>query len=375
MDFDLPAPVRAALETARRFIDREVLPIVRREESARRFPRELVGRMGREGFFGAALPPSQGGTGLGWEGGVALAETFGGAWGSLVPAFYTQGTLLPGVLAEAGRLEVSRRLVSGERIGAWGVAEAEAGSDRTNLATRAIPKGSDWILNGAKIWVTHGTLSDVLVVLALLPDGTRGLFLVEGAPPGLVRRGIGPTLGLRSAGIAEVFLNDVRVGEGAFLRRVDEGELGGLIDRIRLILAAGAVGIGAAAVREAVRHARERRQGGRTIGAYQLVQARIVEAELQVEAARLLVLRAAREAEQGRGGAVVAAAKLKACEAAREAAEAALETFGSEGYSEEYLPGRLLRDARAFVLDGGTPNLLRLEVAGGRGVGGGTTVR
>jgi alkylation response protein AidB-like acyl-CoA dehydrogenase len=367
--------VRAADEAwrvaARTFAAEHVRPLARDADREGRFPRELVRLAGSAGLLGAALPVSVSGGGASALAECLIAEEIGAVDGSLRGFMAVQVGLVARTLAELGD-EGQRRhvpaLLSGERIGCYGLTEPGAGSDVASLSTTARPEGDDVVLDGEKIWITNGGVADVALVFATVDREARheGIecYLVPTDAPGWVASPMpGRELGHRASNHAHVRLESLRVprtsrvgpergGYRVAMRALDFG---------RLNVAAGAVGIHRACLEEATLFARERRQFGRRIGDFQQVGATLADMAVSLEASRLLVHQAARLRERGLDDTgAVSAAKLLATESALAAATRALQILGARGYTDERPVERHYRDAIALTIYEGTSHIQRL---------------
>jgi len=254
-------------------------------------------------------------------------------------------------------------------VGCFALTEPGTGSDAGNLTTRAVREGDDYVINGAKMFITNGTWADVVLLFARTGDmpGHRGIsaFLVPAGTPGLTRRTIHGKLGLRGQATAEVVLENVRVPASAMLGPEGKGFSIAMsaLAKGRMSVAAGCVGIAQAALDAALRYAGEREQFGKSIASYQLVQELISDISVDVDAARMLTWRVADLVDRGQEFATAAStAKLFASEAAVRAANNALQVFGGYGYIDEYPVGKLVRDARVMTLYEGTSQIQKLII-------------
>lgn len=263
---------------------------------------------------------------------------------------------------------MAARLCSGEALGCFGLTEPGTGSDAAALTTRAVREGESYVINGSKMFITNGTVADVVLLFARTGGpGHQGVsaFLVPADTPGLERREIHGKLGLRGQATAELTLTDVRVPASALLGPEGKGFSVAMsaLAKGRMSVAAGCVGIAQAALDAAVRYAGEREQFGRPIAHHQLVQELISDIAVDVDAARLLTWRVADLIERGLPFATESSvAKLYASEAAVRCANNALQVFGGYGYIDEYPVGKLVRDARVMTLYEGTSQIHKLLI-------------
>jgi alkylation response protein AidB-like acyl-CoA dehydrogenase len=374
-DFALRPQDDAARALARRLAEEVVAPAAREADEFRRFPREVVDELAKAGILGAPMPRELGG--LGWDA-MQLAlmfEEIGRADQSVRGFLSVHVGLVAQCLMQSGTDAQKRawlpRLAAGQTFGAYALTEREAGSDAAALATRAVPDGDGWLVSGEKVWITNALSAGLFVVFATVDPALKHkgvtAFLVPGDAEGLDRvRMPGMELGHRAAEHAIVTLRDVRVGAADVLGRVGGGfEVAmGALDHGRLGVAAGAVGLLQACLDATTEFARSRRQFGRRIGDFQMVQERVADMACDTEAARLLTWRAAWKAVRGEPRTRdVSMAKLFATEAAcRWSAETVL-LHGSRGYSNERPVERHFRDAPGLRIYEGTSQVQRIVIA------------
>jgi alkylation response protein AidB-like acyl-CoA dehydrogenase len=277
-------------------------------------------------------------------------------------------------LASWGTEEQKRRylpaLCGGQLIGCFGLTEPNAGSDPSGMETTAVADGDHWVLNGHKIWISNGGVAGLAVVFAQTDKrkGHRGIgaFLVDRGTPGFSTRDMHGKLGLRASNTGEVILGDCRIPKDQVLGRVGDGFKVAMsaLDNGRYSVAAGCVGICQGCVEASVRYAKERKQFGRAIGSFQLVQDLIARMIVDTDAARLLVFRAGHLKNQGRRCTrEISMAKYFASEAAVRGALDAIQVHGSYGYSNEYPVERYLRDAKVATIYEGTSQIQKLLIA------------
>jgi glutaryl-CoA dehydrogenase (non-decarboxylating) len=374
MDFELSPEQRQVRDLARRFADQEIAPAVAENERARRFPRELIRRMGELGFFGAAFPKKFGGTELGFLCHALMCEEVSRVHSSLRTAFNMQAMTCAGAVFEFGTEEQKERflpgLISAELMGLFAITEPNAGSDVAAIECKAVRKGDRYIVNGTKQWISNATVFDVGVVFVKTDPaaGHRGIsaLIVEKGLPGLAARDLEPKMGHWCSPTGMLFFEEAEVPAGNLLGPENGGFLVAMkaLDRGRLSVAAGAVGVAQACLDAAVAYARERVQFGKPIAEYQMVQQKIADMAAGVEAARLLTYRSGWLKDQGRRDTLESAlAKYVASEVCVRAANDAVEIFGGNAYSEEYPVSRLLRDAKLYQIGEGPSNIMRRILA------------
>jgi len=372
MDFELSDEQRLIRQTARSFCDAEIAPHAAEWDRAEAIDRGIVGKLASLGFLAAALPEEHGGLGLEMVSYTLLVEELGRADSNVRGIVSVSNGLYGKSVARWGTPEQRERLLAplaaGEELGCYALTEPGAGSDPGSLETRAERDGDGYVLRGQKVFITLGSWATWALVFARTgEDGPRGItcFVVPTSAEGFEARPIKGKLGLRAQDTAELHLDGVRVGADAVL-----GELGGgfkvamsALDHGRISLGAGCVGIAQGCLDAAVAYTTERRQFGRSIASFQLVQELLADIAVETEAARLLVWRAAATADRGERYTVEASyAKYFASEVAVRAANAALQAHGGYGYVDEYPVGKYLRDARVTTLYEGTSQIQKLLI-------------
>jgi butyryl-CoA dehydrogenase len=355
---------------ARRFLS-ERGQALRAYEEEEAFPWPLVREMASLGFLGVFVPEALGGAGLDFWAYIALLEEMGG-YASLRSVLSVQQSLvLTPLLAygtEAQKERYVPRLARGEILGAYALTEPEAGSDAGSLKTRAYRDGDVYVLEGQKTFISHANVAEVFIVFAKTdPErGSKGItaFLVE-RQDGVRTAPLKGKLGLRAADTGMVFLDGVRIPQDRVLGREGEGFRIALatLDTGRISLAAGAVGLMQRALDLSLAYAKERRQFGRPIAGFQLVQEKLAEMKLDLEASRLLTYQAVAKKLSGERYTLEASmAKLFASEAANRVAYRAIQVHGGYGFFEEYEVARLYRDARILTLYEGTSEVQKLVI-------------
>jgi alkylation response protein AidB-like acyl-CoA dehydrogenase len=372
MDFALSEEQELIRATAREFCDREIAPHAREWDRTERMDLGIVEKLAHVGFLGCALPEEYGGMGLDTVSYCLVMEELGRADSSVRGIVSVNNGLAGKTIARWGTDEQKGewlpKLCSGEALGCYGLTEPGSGSDPASLVTRAERDGDDWVLNGSKIFITLGSWAGVCLVFARTGGaGARGItcFLVPTAADGFSARKIDGKLGLRAQDTAELFFDGVRVPDTT--RLGDEGAgfkvAMSALDNGRISLAAGSVGIAQGCVDACLAYAAERRQFGRSIATFQLVQELIADTAVETEAARMLAWRAAFLADAGAAYTLAASqAKYYASEVAVRAANAAVQVHGGYGYVDEFPVQKYLRDARVSTLYEGTSQIQKLLI-------------
>lgn len=374
MNLDLTEEQKAARQTARDFAENEIIPVAREYDEKCEFPEALVDKMAEIGILGTAIPEKYGGAGMDLISYALVTEEIGRACSSMRTVLSVTSSLVSLTILKWGTEEQKQkylpRLASGEIIGCFGLTEPDAGSDAANLTTIAKKDGSDWILNGNKMWISNGGISKLALIFAHTNKSLkhRGIaaFLVDTDKEGFSSQPIHGKLGLRASDTTSLTLEDVRVSGDALMGEVGEGfkiAMSGL-DNGRYSVAAGCVGICQACVDESVKYAQDRTAFGKPIAGFQLVQELIADMVLDTEAARLLVFQAGHLKNKGvRNTRETSLAKLYASEAALKCGNRAIQVFGGYGYSNEYPVERFMRDARVASLYEGTTQIQKLIIA------------
>jgi alkylation response protein AidB-like acyl-CoA dehydrogenase len=372
VDFTLSDEQQLIRDTARRFCDVEIAPYAAEWDRTETIDRSIVGKLAGLGFLAAALPEEHGGMGLDLVSYALVVEEIGRADSNVRGIVSVSNGLYGKSVAKWGNDEQKARLLpglaSGEALGCYALTEPGAGSDPGGLETRAERDGDGWVLSGQKIFITLGSWAANALVFARTGEpGPRGItcFVVPTDAAGFEARPIKGKLGLRAQDTAELFLDGVRVSNDDIL-----GELGNgfkvamsALDHGRISLGAGCVGIAQGCLDASIAYTKERRQFGRPVASFQLVQELLADIAVETEAARLLVWRAAATADRGERHTVEASyAKYFASEVAVRAANAAVQAHGGYGYVDEYPVGKYLRDARVTTLYEGTSQIQKLLI-------------
>ncbi len=362
----------------RDFLRNEVAPgAVRRDEEGS-FPHELVRKIAGMGLFGLQVPEELGGVGLSTKAAARIVEELAVVDGSLCLTVASHNSLCVGHIMTAASEEQKREwlpaLASGERLGAWCLTEPGSGSDAAALSTTARDEGDHFVINGSKSFITQGTVAGTYVVIARTdpPREGRGksdgisAFVVDGDTPGLIRGKPEKKLGLASSDTTPLTFEEMKVPARNLL-----GTRGAAFRDVMTVLAGGRIGIGAmglglgrGALERALRYAAEREQFGKPIAQNQAIGFKLAHMATELEAARLLILKAAELRDAGRDYSLAAAqAKLKGSVAGVEACDDAIQILGGYGYMREYEVERMWRDARLTRIGEGTDEIQHLIIA------------
>lgn len=372
-DFDLGETADMLRDSVAGFAADRIAPLAAEIDRTDRFPRELWPEMGALGLHGITVEEDWGGAGLGYLEHCVALEEVSRASGAVGLSYGAHSNLCINQLRRWGTDEQKQRylprLISGEHLGALAMSEPEAGSDVVSMKLRAERRGDRYVLNGTKLWITNGPTADVLIVYAKTDPaaGAKGItaFLVERASPGFSVAQKLDKLGMRGSDTGELVFRECEVPAENVLGAVDGGVrvlMSGL-DYERAVLAAGPLGLMRAALDTALPYVRERRQFGRPIGEFQLVQAKIADMYVATNAARAYVYSVARACDRGRVTREDAAgAILHAAEVATRVALDAIQLLGGNGYTNDYPVGRILRDAKLYEIGAGTSEIRRMLI-------------
>jgi alkylation response protein AidB-like acyl-CoA dehydrogenase len=337
------------------------------------FPTDVMRAAADAGLCGVTIPKSWGGGGRDYLSYALAIEAIAKASATVAASLVVTNSLVAELIAHAGRDQQRerwlRRLATGQAIGAFALSEPEAGTDAANQKTTAVRVGEGYRIRGRKVWVANAEEAAIAVVFACTRPGLRGqgvtAFLVPMDAPGITRTARADSLGVRGLGCMDLDL-DVTVDDDQVLGRVDQGF--GLatwaLQGGRVAIAAQALGIGEAALAEAIAHAKQREQFGKPIASYQAIQWMLADMATELDAARMLTLKAAAAKDrQEKSGLEASMAKLAASEAAHKAADKAMQILASAGYRRGSVVERLFRDVRATEIYQGTSEAQRMIIA------------
>jgi alkylation response protein AidB-like acyl-CoA dehydrogenase len=379
MDLDL-SPEHALLrDTVREFMLTEVAPVVDEHERERRFPTEIVRRIGELGWLGIPIPEDEGGAGLDTLAYAIAVEEIGRVWGSLGLIVAAHTSLGCGPLHLAGTPEQQQRflvpMAQGKVIGAYGLTEPGAGSDsggtRTTARRESGAHGDEWVLDGRKRFITNAGQAGTYIVTARTGDRDGGspeisAFIVPADTPGFSVGRLEDKLGLHASATGELLFEGARIPVANMLGEQGSGfkTFLAILDGGRISIGALAVGLAQAALDAAIPYAQTREQFGRPIGSFQGVAFMIADMATEIEAARAMVWRAAWLKDQGRDyGLAAAEAKLFASEVSSRATNNAIQVHGGYGYVTDYPVERFMRDAKLTEIGEGTSQVQRLVIA------------
>ena len=382
MNFELTPEQQEVRALARDFAEREVAPVIRHFDEAQEFPHEILGKLAGTGLLGALVPEEYGGAALDHVSYALAVEELNRVDASVGITMWAHNSLCTNHIALFGSREQKAaylpRLARGESLGAWGLTEPGSGSDAAAMRTRALPDGDHFVIDGSKAFITNGGVADVAVVMAVTDParGNKGIsaFILERGMAGFSAGKPYRKLGLHASNTAELHFDHVRVPASALLGARDMGFVNTMqvLEGGRIAMAAMAVGLAQGALDEALKYMKQRSAFGKTLAEFNGLQGMIADIGTEVEAARLLTLRAAALKDRGRPAKVAASmAKVFASEVAMKAATRALQIHGGAGYITEFPIERIFRDAKLTEIGEGTSEIQRMviarEILGGRG--------
>ena len=376
MDFSLPKDLQMLQYAVREFANKKITPNVDQWDKEHYFPyKEAIKPMGDLGFWGTVIPEEYGGEGMGWMAAVIVTEEIARVCSSL----RVQVNMLVlgcayNILAY-GAEELKKKYIPGlcsaDLIGGFGITESNAGSDMMAMTSTAEDKGDHWLLNGSKTWISNADVADVLIYYAYtdINAGSKGLsaFVIEPKNFNGIKTTRLSKMGSFCSPTGEVFLDNTRVPKENILGEPGMGAriVFSSLNQTRLSAAAGAVGVSQACLEEVIKYCNGRKQFGKPIGQYQMNQDMVAQMATEIDAARLLVYKAAWAKDQGKlnNGLDVAKAKYFAGETVNKCANYAMRILGAYGYSTEYPVARIYRDAPTYYMVEGSANICKLIIA------------
>jgi glutaryl-CoA dehydrogenase (non-decarboxylating) len=376
MNFELSEELQMLREMARDFAKEKIAPFADEWDEKHYFPyEEVIKPMGELGFFGTVIPEEYGGNGMGWLAAMILTEEIARASSSLRVQINMQALGCAFTIFRYGTDALKQKyvpkLVSGEFMGGFGITEPNAGSDVMALKSMAVDKGDHWVINGSKTWISNANIADVLIYYAYTDREAKGkglsAFVIEPKNFNGISTNDLDKMGSRSSPTGEIYLEETRVPKENILGKPGDGAkiVFGSLNQTRLSAAAGGVGVAQACLDAASAYAMEREQFGRPVGEFQMNQDMIGQIAAEIEAARLVVYKAAWQKDQGNLGnsLEVAHAKYLAGEVAVKASQVAMKILGAYGYSTEYPVARFYRDAPTYQIVEGSSNICKWIIA------------
>jgi alkylation response protein AidB-like acyl-CoA dehydrogenase len=364
----------AILQAIREFADAEIRPHVLEWDEAQSFPRDVFRKLGELGFLGILFPEEYGGAGLAYGDYAAIVEEIAAVDGSVALSLAAHNSLGSNHIfqfgTEAQRRKYVPRLASGEWLAAWGLTEAEAGSDAGGTRTTAVRDGESWVLNGSKNFITNASVGQVAVLMAVTDRsaGRHGIsaFIVELSNPGIRVGKKENKLGMRASDTCTLVMEDCRVAADALLGSEGSGFVDSMkiLDGGRISIAALSIGIARGAYEASLKYSKERRQFGRPIAEFEAIQFYLADMATEIDAARLLTARAAATKDAGEEVTRYSAqAKLYASEVAVRATEKAVQIHGGYGFIKDFPVEKFYRDVKLCTIGEGTSEIQRLVIA------------
>jgi hypothetical protein len=374
MNFQLTPEQQEVRALARDFAEREVAPVIHHFDEVQEFPHEIMAKLAGTGLLGALVPEEYGGAGLDYVSYALAVEELNRVDASVGITMWAHNSLCTNHIALFGsaaqKAAYLPRLGRGEALGAWGLTEPGSGSDAAAMRTRADSQGEHFVLNGSKAFITNAGVAEITVVMAVTDParGNKGIsaFILERGTPGFTVGKPYRKLGLHASNTAELHLDNVRVPATALCGERDMGFVNTMqvLEGGRIAMAAMAVGIAQGALDEALKYMKQRSAFGKTLAEFNGLQGMIADIGAEVEAARLLTLRAAVLKDRGRPAKIAASmAKVFASEVAMKAATKALQIHGGAGYITEFPIERIFRDAKLTEIGEGTSEVQRMVIA------------
>jgi alkylation response protein AidB-like acyl-CoA dehydrogenase len=374
VNIELDSEHRSIQKLARDFAAGELREGAAKRDAAGEFPFDMVPKMAALGFMGLSVPEKYGGAGLDLLSAALVIEEVAKECGSTALTLASHNGLCQRHILDFGNEEQRKKylpdLTQGLKLGAWALTEPGSGSDASGLKTYAVEEKNGFVLNGSKAFITQGSVGHTYVVLASTnPDKKqKGItaFVIERGEPGFKSGKPEDKLGCRASDTAQLSLENVRVGRDRVVGEIDHGFIDTLkiLDKGRVIIGAMALGLGEAALRAAIKYAKEREQFGKPLANFQAIQWKIANMSTELEAARLLIYRAAQLHVEGKRATLESSqAKLFASEAAIRACNEAIQIHGGYGYIKEYPVERFWRDAKLCEIGEGTSEVQRMVIA------------
>jgi alkylation response protein AidB-like acyl-CoA dehydrogenase len=374
MDFELTDEQQQVKRSVREFAEAEIRPHVMEWDETQHLPRELFTKMGELGLTGVIFPEEYGGAGTGYVEYVTVIEEIARVDGSIGLSLAAHNSLCTNHIFQYGSEEQRKRYVTplarGEKLGAWALTEPGSGSDASGMKTTAVRRDGGWLINGSKNFITHGISADIAVVMAITSREMRSrgvsAFVVERGTKGFIAGKKENKLGMRASETASMIFEDCWVPEENLLGEFGRGFVNAMqiLDGGRISIAALALGIAQGAYESALKYSQERRQFNQPIFDFQGIQFKLADMATQIDAARLLTLRAAWLKDNRRQTTKESAmAKLYASEIAVKVAEEAIQIHGGYGYTKDYPPEKYWRDSKLCTIGEGTSEVQRLVIA------------
>ena len=374
MDFELTPEQRQIRKVAREFAEGEVAPVAAQHDETGEFPLQIVQKLGELGFMGALVPPACGGAGLDYVSYALIVEELSRVDGSVGITMWAHNSLCSNHInlfgTKAQKEKYLTPLARGEAIGAWGLTEPGSGSDAAAMKSAAVREGRQFVLNGTKAFITNGSVGRIAVVMAVTDParGSKGIsaFILERGMPGFSPGQRYKKLGLHASDTSELVFDGVRVPEENLLGELHMGFVNTMqvLEGGRIAMAAMAVGLAQGALDASLAYMKQRTAFGKTLAEFSGLQGMVAEMATEIEAARLLTLRAAYLKDKGKPARHAASmAKVFASEVGMRAATRAVQLHGGAGYITEFPVERIFRDVKLCEIGEGTSEIQRMVIA------------
>lgn len=374
MNFSLNNDQLLLKQTIRDFVEKEVIPHAKKWDESEEPPLNVIKKLGSLGILGMTIDPRYGGSGLDPLSIAIVIEELARGDGSLALTIAAHNGLACGHISKSGNEEQKKKylpdLASGKKIGGWGLTEPGSGSDASSMKTRAVKSGTDWILNGTKIFITNGSIGETFVIMAVTEPQKKqkGItaFIVEKGDSGFkVGRKL-EKMGMRSSDTTELILEDVKIPDSRRLGEINQGFINTLmiLDRGRISIAALALGLSEAALEASLKYANERETFGKKLCEHEAIRFMLADMKTEIDAARFLIYHAAALAGESKPfTSEAASAKLFSSEMAMRVCNKAIQIHGGYGYIREFPVERYLRDAKLCEIGEGTSEVQRLVIS------------
>jgi len=374
MDFLQNDNQRMIADALKTFVEKEIRPNIMDWDESQHFPRDLFYKLGEQGYMGVLVPEQYGGSGLGYFEYITVIDEISKVDPSIGLSVAAHNSLCTGHILEFGNEEQKMRwlpkLATGQWLGAWGLTEPNTGSDAGNMMTVAEKDGDDWIINGAKCWITHGTSAEVAVVI--VRTGERGdshgmtAFVVERGTPGFEGGRKENKLGMRCSETTEMLFDNCRIPDTQRLGEVGDGFVQSMkvLDGGRISIGALSLGIAKGAYEASLKYAQERHQFNQPISSFQAISFKLADMATEIEASELLLYQAAdRKNKKQKMTKESAMAKYYASEVCVKVATDAIQIFGGYGYTKDFPVEKFYRDSKLCTIGEGTSEIQKLVIA------------
>lgn len=371
---DLTEDQTTIRDTIRGFAEKNIKPVIMEFDESQKFPLEIIKQLGELGFLGILVPEQYGGAGLNYVDFTIIIEELAKVDPSIALSVAAHNGLCTNHISRFGNEDQKKKylpdLTSGKKLGAWGLTESSSGSDAAGLRTTAEKKGDFYILNGSKTFITHGTVGETAVIMAITDKdkGKKGIsaFILEKGMEGFIVGKKENKLGMRASDTTQLTFENCKVPAENLIGEEGEGFIQALkiLEGGRISIAALSVGLAQGCLDAAVKYSKERRQFGKNLSEFQAIRFKISEMAVNIEAARLLTFRSAQMKDHDQPNIKEAAmAKLFASEIAEKAASDAVQIFGGYGFIKDYPVEKFYRDVKLCTIGEGTSEIQRIVIA------------